>query len=312
MTATQPTVSVGMPVYNGERYIKDAVDSLLNQTLPDIELLIVDNASTDMTPQIASEYVSRDPRVKYFRFRENYGVAHNWNVSFRLSSGRYFKWAAYDDICGPEFLERCVGALEQDSAAVLAYPLTVGINEQGGKIGIPAVVGPRHAATENYDDQTQRSLPLLTSQDPVRRFRSLLEAMWNAHFVYGVIRSEILAKTRLHPSHYAGDHLLLAELSLHGPFHLVPEELFFLRIHEERTSQTQSLRTQTEGVSKPSTAARWWKIRHGYPKRLAAYISAIARSSLSRSERARCYVEVVRATGRWARARISGRFLAHG
>jgi len=294
-----------MPVYNGERYLKDAIDSILGQTFEDLELLIVDNASTDATPLIASEYGARDPRLKYVRFRENYGPAHNWNASFKLSSGRYFKWAAYDDVCAPEFIERCVAVLDKNPSAVLAYPLTVGIDETGQRIGIPAVVGPGYEPTEDYVDQTQASLRLMTSEDPVSRFRSLLHALWNAHFLYGVIRSDVLARSSLHPSHYAGDHLLLAELSLYGPFCQVPEELFFLRIHRERTSQTQSLRTLTGGGPAHSAGRVWWKLRHGYPQRLGAYMAAVARSPLGRFQRMRCYAEIFTAAAGWTRAKAA-------
>ena len=88
-----PRVSVGMPVYNGERYVKAALDAVLAQTFRDFELIISDNASTDATGEICREYAARDPRIRYSRNNENIGAARNGNRTIQLatsntSSGR--------------------------------------------------------------------------------------------------------------------------------------------------------------------------------------------------------------------------------
>ena len=103
-----PMVGIGMPVFNGERFIAEAIESFLAQTFKDFQLVIVDNHSTDATSEICQSFASRDPRVRYIKQRQNYGLNFNFNSAFRLTSGKYFKWAAYDDVCAPEFLGRCV------------------------------------------------------------------------------------------------------------------------------------------------------------------------------------------------------------
>jgi glycosyltransferase involved in cell wall biosynthesis len=99
-----PQVSIGMPVYNGEKYIRNALDSLLTQTFTDFELIISDNASTDNTQAISEEYVRRDPRVRYVRQQENKGAAVNFKFVLNSAQTDFFMWAAYDDLWAPDYL----------------------------------------------------------------------------------------------------------------------------------------------------------------------------------------------------------------
>src|SRR5262245_45586141 len=87
-----PRLTIGVPVYNGERYIRATIDSLLAQTYTDFELIISDNASTDGTEGICREYVAKDPRVKYVRAEINLGPSHNYNVPVDRARGELFKW----------------------------------------------------------------------------------------------------------------------------------------------------------------------------------------------------------------------------
>src|SRR3954470_23138397 len=107
-----PRVTIGLPVYNGARYLAEAIESVLAQTFTDFELVISDNASTDATAAIALQYAARDPRVRYSRNRENIGSARNFGRAFELATGEFFKWMASDDLISPEFLENCVAALD--------------------------------------------------------------------------------------------------------------------------------------------------------------------------------------------------------
>ena len=118
MSSSTPKVSLGLPVYNGENFIAQAIESILAQTFTDFELIITDNGSTDRTPKICEAYAARDRRVAYSRNPENLGAAPNFNRAFALSSGRYFKWVAHDDLIAPEFLARCVKVLDNDPSVV--------------------------------------------------------------------------------------------------------------------------------------------------------------------------------------------------
>ena len=102
-------VSIGVPVYNGEEFLEETLDSLLSQTFEDFELIISDNASTDGTGDIARRVAARDSRVRYHRRHQNLGLAANYNGLVTMASGELFKWATADDPCRPAFLEQCLG-----------------------------------------------------------------------------------------------------------------------------------------------------------------------------------------------------------
>lgn len=100
-----PKISIGMPVYNGEKFIREALDSLLTQTFTGFELVISDNASTDGTEAICREYAAHDPRIRYVRQSENRGPSANFQFVLDEAVGEYFMWAACDDTRSPDFLE---------------------------------------------------------------------------------------------------------------------------------------------------------------------------------------------------------------
>src|SRR3989442_1198286 len=101
MIDNKPLVSIGLPIYNGERYLRQALDSLLSQAYENFELIVSDNASDDATPEICAAYAARDARIKYFRAPTNMGAVWNFNRVFELAGGEFFMWAAHDDLWHP-------------------------------------------------------------------------------------------------------------------------------------------------------------------------------------------------------------------
>lgn len=116
-----PRVSIGMPVYNGEKFIRDALDSLLAQTYTDFELIISDNASTDVTEKICREYATKDSRVHYIRQGENIGATENFKFVLQMARGEYFMWAAHDDRWHPDFIYLGVRVLDDDPSCGLVF-----------------------------------------------------------------------------------------------------------------------------------------------------------------------------------------------
>ncbi|HEX7957102.1 MAG TPA: glycosyltransferase family 2 protein, partial [Pyrinomonadaceae bacterium] len=108
---SNPTVSVILPVYNGENFLRASVESVLGQTLKDYELIVVDDGSQDSTPSIAAEY---GERLRYVR-QENTGVAGAFNHGLRLARGRYISWLSHDDVFLPAKLERQVAAVRREA-----------------------------------------------------------------------------------------------------------------------------------------------------------------------------------------------------
>src|SRR5215469_10077370 len=132
--SSTPLVSVGIFVYNGERFIEETLSSILGQTFTDFELIISDNASTDRTGQIAEAYAARDTRIRYYRSEKNMGAGWNVRRVYELATGKYFKQAAADDLLEPDFLRLCVEALENDPSCVVAYAKTREVDENGAFI----------------------------------------------------------------------------------------------------------------------------------------------------------------------------------
>ncbi len=284
-------VGIGMPVFNGERFIEEAVESILAQSFEAFHLVISDNASTDGTETICQRFVEKDERVQYVRNRTNYGYVFNFNNVFRLSRGQYFKWAAYDDVLGRDFLSRCVAVLDNDPSVVIAYGGARGIAEQG------------HETDLNYEIRDQNSPESTYSPEPSIRFRRLLRHLWGSGGPFhGVIRSDVLSQTHLHGNFPGGDHVLLAELSMLGRFYEHPEGLFFLRVHPARGSAMSSAKervaySDTDQMKRARLES--WKVARVYPRRVLGYISAINRCPLSRRDKALCYRAVAGAVSRW-------------
>src|SRR5580704_15880378 len=124
-----PKLSIGIPVFNGQQFLPELLDSLLAQTFGDFEILICDNASTDRTAQICSEYEQRDSRVHSVRNQRNLGAIANFNRVFELSTAPLFKWAAHDDLYHKTYLDVCVRLLEDNPDIILAHTGTAFIDE---------------------------------------------------------------------------------------------------------------------------------------------------------------------------------------
>jgi glycosyltransferase involved in cell wall biosynthesis len=215
-----PPVSIGLPVYNGEKYLEGALESLLAQDYRHFELIISDNASTDRTEQICLRYAENDKRIRFHRSKSNLGAAANFNLVFRLSGGEYFMWAAHDDLWHPSYISRCLEGLRQDANVVLCASAVQFIDEFGNQI--PETVW-RSLLSGGYNRLDTRSLTL---SDRVRALTKTL----NWYALYGIIRSDVLRETRLFPDRFGGDVILLMELLFHGQTYILDETLFSYRL----------------------------------------------------------------------------------
>ncbi len=224
MSKESPRVSVGIPVYNGERYLREAVDSILAQSYGDFELIISDNGSCDATEQICRYYVSIDSRVRYIRNESNRGPSWNFRRVFELAQGEYFKWLSHDDVCGPQFLEKCVRALDANPAAILCCARLAFLD------GNTSSVTP-------YEVQRQLNSP----RPHLRYYRILVDTCW-AYEIHGLMRSSVLRQTPLIASYPSSDYPLLAQLALFGPFIEVPEHLSLQRLHPAQSTSLDRFR----------------------------------------------------------------------
>ena len=285
MNNNKHRVSIGMPVYNGENFIKEAIDSILAQTFKDFELIISDNASTDGTAEICRAYATKEQRIRYYRNEHNLGAAKNYNRVFELSSGEYFRWAAHDDVLAPELIERCVEVLDQDLSVVLCYSKAGKIDQNSALVGI-------------YDDSEMK----VDSQKPHERFHDLISIPHICISIFGLIRASALNTTPLIASYVTSDRILLGELSLMGRFYILPEQLFCRRYHPQALSSGAYPRLQTRlGWFDSQKAGR---INFPTWRSGIEYFKAVTRASLSWSERLLCYAQM----GAWLKRQWSGLF----
>jgi len=263
-------VSVGMPIYNGAAYLREAVDSLLAQTLGDFELIISDNGSTDGTEIMCRDYAARDSRIRYYRSSCNRGAAWNYNHCVERARGEYFKWAAHDDICAPKFLEQCVAALDSaGSQAVLAYPKSLLIDGAG------SVVGTHESGLD------------LRSSRPHVRISTFARHQNKANPIFGVMRSDVLRRTRGHGNFPNADIVLLLELALLGQILEVNDCLFFRRVHAGNScAGNRSIRDRAIWFDPQNARKRVWL---PLAKVFFASLGAIRRTGLPAAEEALCY-----------------------
>jgi len=272
-----PRVSIGLPVYNGSRYLAAALDSLLGQTFADFELIICDNASTDDTQAICGNYAARDPRIRYIREPANTGAVRNHNRTIELARGEFFKWAAHDDVYAPQFVERCVRHLDAHPETVLAFSRTRFIDQDG----TPLAEYPH---------------PLnLASPSRGERFLGYVCANHVMVEDYGLVRTDVLRQTPLLGNFVWSDMVLFGELALYGPFFEVPEILFFRREHPQRAMQAnrdaKSLSEWNDPRKSGGSIAPTWRA-------LREYLAALFRAPLTVGERAGLIIGTVK-RGYW-------------
>ncbi|HIH32318.1 TPA: glycosyltransferase family 2 protein [Candidatus Woesearchaeota archaeon] len=272
--AKKPLLSIGMPVWNAENYIKEALDSILRQSFKDFELIISDNGSTDNTQKICEQYARKDKHIRYIRHNENKGAAWNYNFVVSLASGKYFKWAAHDDNLDPKFLKKCIDVLEKDESIILAYTRAKLIDAKGKVIKL-------------YTDKL--NLNFLRVGVRYKGFHDAYKGYHECNAVFGIIRTDVLRKTEMIANYVGSDILLMGNLSLLGKFFEVPEYLFHLRIHQGNSTYAYRTENALQSWYDPSKdgklVLRSWRF-------LWEYFKAINRVKMNLSERMLCYWEL--------------------
>lgn len=217
-----PSVSIGLPVYNGAEYLRRAFETLLAQSFADFELIVSDNGSTDETPQICREYAARDHRVRYERVPVNRGASWNFNRVVELARAENFMWAAHDDEWDPVFLERCLDVLRERPSVVACYSRYQLVNDRGEDHGEAGGIGCEGASRQDRWQQVLRD--------------------WLIHAaVYGVMRTKAVRSTRGFLACVSSDLIFMAELILQGELVVLPEVL-----HRKRLPRGNRYRSHQE------------------------------------------------------------------
>jgi glycosyltransferase involved in cell wall biosynthesis len=279
--STQPLVSIGIPVYNGARHLRGALDSCVGQTLGDLEVIISDNASTDDTGRICEEYVRKDPRVRYIRQPRNIGAPRNWNAVVHEARGEFFKWASSNDLVAPTMLARCTEVMRSESDVVLCYGRTGLIDDDGVLLGV---------SDADLD---------VTDVRPSDRFERVRARMTMNNAQQGMVRTALLRRTRLDRLYPGGDITLMAELALYGRFRLLPDVLLYRR---QGPGSVAAMRT-------PAEVQRMYNPQARRPMKLVRgrfhwdHVVSVARAPIPLAEKVRSWAGAVR-HARWDRTAL--------
>ncbi len=270
-------VSIGLPVYNGENYLVTAVESVLNQSYSHWELVICDNASTDGTERLGRDFADNHRQISYYRQSENVGAAPNFNATFHHANGEFFQWLAHDDYLHPEWLARCVAALDSNPKAHLVYGQEMGIDGAGAIIGKRPYLQPNSRATAR------------------ERMYAILSNDRGSPAVFGLMRREILARTDLIGGYDASDQVLLVDMAMQGQIIELKDWLYFHREHAERSVNAYRDRHAANvwfatGNKGKKTYPEWQLMRE--------YLRVIWRAPIPAGERRDCFVQFMR----WAKS----------
>jgi len=252
-----PLVTIGMPLYNEERYLRQTLDSLISQDYANFEIIISDNGSVDGTSHICQEYAAKDQRVHYYRNETNIGAAGNFQRVFELAQGDYFVWVAGHDLWHRTFLSRCLEIFSQDASIVLCYPQALWINTEGQPLGlIPSSVETR-------------------GLDRISRLNVVLWGLGYCYPVYGLISSQALRKVSLGLQVIATDAIILAELSLLGAFAHITEPLLYMRKMDDFGSWDKYIeKLFMQSLSDLSPPSLYWQMIDEHLKIVSKHIGS--------------------------------------
>jgi glycosyltransferase involved in cell wall biosynthesis len=229
----------GLPAYDGATHVAEALESLLGQEDGDLAVIVVDDASTDATAEIAERYAAIDPRVSLVRNPERVGMVENWRRCFALARARhpdlkYFAWASDHDTWHPRWLRALAGELERRPQAVLAYPLPTRVGADGA---------PLHPAVERYKGRlhakTGWTFETRGRERAGRRFRTTVRSMSAGNMIYGLWRAEALERCGVFFPILAPDRLVVALASLEGEFVQSREFLWYRRFRVQTSNERQ-------------------------------------------------------------------------
>lgn len=216
----QPLVSVGMPVYNGEKSICRALDSLLKQDYPNVEIIVSDNASDDATQVICSKYKTGNKNISVIRQDRNIGILDNFKAVLSKAKGKYFMWAAADDSWHESFISQLATKLESDDHVAVAQSATMQISEADSRI----IGYIRFDGKKNLENCSHLQLT-----------KKIVSPLKYNYYIYGIFRRELLVEAyKYSPSIPSSDRWFLLQFPLAGYKFAYVDEPFYIRSIAEK------------------------------------------------------------------------------
>lgn len=239
MEGRKPLVSIGMPVYNEARWIRQSLDALLTQTFEDFELIISDNASTDGTWEILKEYAAKDQRIVLYRQPENRGAIANFQFVLDQARGDYFMWAGGHDLWSANFLDVLVSEMQTNPQAVLCAP-------QG------ALIDEENRIIEVFD----KAIDTRIAKSAAGRVLTLRRRLGRGKAFHGLYRRHVLMRALPCPKVVAGDNVILIRIASLG--HIISNQSAqWLRRRNRQEASQQASRRRANAVGLSGLAAKF-------------------------------------------------------
>ncbi len=221
----KPKLSIGMPIYNAEKFLRSRLDSLLSQTFSDFELIISDDASTDSTPHICREYLLKDKRIRYIRQEKNIGMSANFYFVLQEANGEYFFWAAQDDITLPGFIEKNIEALNDNKSLICSVSKIKFV----GKIIDDLTITKKDSKFRKIEKKIRKDLANVNTQSITGNYenkvKKFLMNKGSSLAQYGIYRTYILKKSVELPGFHGDEWAIVLSALKYGDVNVIDEFL---------------------------------------------------------------------------------------
>ena len=224
MVSNNEFVSVIIPVYNSEKFLKESIESVLNQTYKQIEVIAINDGSTDNSQKILEQYSDKITIIS----QTNHGLAHALNVGIKKIKGKWFKWFSPDDILYPKAIEILVNEAKKLQESTIIYSNWELIDEKGNKL--------RDFSESNFND-------LNCFDFNVRLLDGQLINVNTALVPYSLIKNGCTIRNASDPVVIDYDFFLRAGILFNTKFHLISKSLVKYRIHSDQLSHKNISKT---------------------------------------------------------------------
>ena len=218
-------ITIGIPVYNGEKFLSEKISSTLNQDYNDFELIISDNGSTDSTKEICEKFALKDKRIKFFSHKKNLSANWNYNFILKKARGKYFMWTAVDDKILSGFVKKNLDVLEKDSNIICSASQVKYFGIKADNLTKKLIHGSLKTVKKRISERYQNLQNYSTSGSFESKFRYYLKLRGHHHVFYGIYRTEqlkeILVVDEQLPIHF--DLVTILNALRFGDFYIIDE-----------------------------------------------------------------------------------------
>lgn len=233
----KPKLSIGMPIYNAEKFLRNRLDSLLSQTFTDFDLIISDDESIDSTSEICKEYISKDKRVQYIRQEKNIGMSANFHFVLHKANSEYFFWAAQDDITLSGFIEKNIDALDNNNNLICSVSKIKFV----GKVIDDLTITKKDSKFKKIEKKIRKNLINVNTQsisgNYENKVRNFLSNGGSSLALYGIFRTEILKKSVELPGFHGDESAIVLSALKYGDINVIDEFLIHKYVGDTASSK---------------------------------------------------------------------------